>query len=192
MRTVSVKKSVFAGNFSERIVKTAFNVSLGTFRRKRLLEFIKTFSNMGRKFRLFVVFSAGLSKQQSTYPEEQFDEKQLFEKHFLFWSISDNERKNSGRLAISFRLSCQNCALDLRRKNWGQKWKSQLFRLFLVFERKFLGILLNSLLVFVKIAFYVSLGLFWRKSFFNKKSVFYHIRTKSEQFWRFIGTFSAV
>ena len=172
MPTVSVKKSVFAGNFSERIVKSAFNVSIGTLRWKHLLEFIKTFSNMERKFWLFVVFSAGLSKQQSTYPDEQFDEKQLFERRIVVWSFSDNERKNSGRLAIWFRLSCRNCALDLRRKKRGKKWKSQLFRLFLVFERKFFGLLSNSLLGFVKIAFYLSMGLFWIKFLWTKNLYF--------------------
>ena len=80
-----------------------------------------------------------MSKQQSTYPEEQFDEKQLFEKLVLFWSFSDKERKISGRLAIFFRLSCQNCPLDLRRKIWGEKIKSQLFLSFLASERKFLA-----------------------------------------------------
>ena len=87
-----------------------------------------TWSQKVSAFRRF--FSAGLSKQQATYPEEQFDEKQLFEKRILFWSFSDNERKISGRLAFAFRLSCLNCALDLRKKNWEKKWKSQLFRLF--------------------------------------------------------------
>ena len=146
---------------------------------------------MERKFRLFVVFSAGLSKQQSTYPEEQFNEKQLFEKGILFWSFSDNERKVSGRLALCFRLSCQNWAPDLRRKIWVKKWKIQLFSFFLVSERKFLAFLSNSFLGFVKIAFYVSIGLFWIKTFFEQGIFIYHIRTKSEQIWRFIGTFSA-
>ena len=130
MRTVSVKKSVFARIFSDRIVNSAFNVSIGTIRAKYFPEFIQTFSNKQRKFPLFVILSAGLSKQQSTYPDEQFDEKQLFEKRILFWSFSDNERKFSGRLAIAFRLSCQNRALDLRRIIWVKNWKSQLFRLF--------------------------------------------------------------
>ena len=160
MRLVSVKKSVFARNFSDRIVKSAFNVSIGTFRGKYFLEFTERFSDMNESFGCLSLFSAGLSKQQSTYPEEQFDEKQLFEKRIMFLSFSDSERKISGRLAISFRLSCQNCALDPRRKIWGRKWKNWLLSSFLVFEWKFFGLLSNSLLGFVKIAFYVSMGLF--------------------------------
>ena len=175
MRTVSVKQSVYARIFADRVVKSAINVSIGTIRAKSYLEFIKTFSNMERKFRLFVIFFSGLSKQQSTYPDEQFDEKQPFERRIMVWSFSDIERKISGRLAVAFRFSCQNCALDLRRKNWGKKWKSQLFRLFLVFERKFFGRLLFSHLVFVKLAFYVSMGLFRIKSFFEQKIFFFII-----------------
>ena len=62
MRTVSVKKSVFARIFSDRFVKSAFNVSIGTIRAKYFLEFIKTFSNMERKFQLFVIFFSGCVK----------------------------------------------------------------------------------------------------------------------------------
>ena len=112
---------------------------MGTIRAKYFLEFIKTFSNMERNFGCLSFFSAGLSKQQPTYPDEQFDEKELFEKPIMVWSFSDNERKISGRLAITFRLSCQNCALDLRRKIWGKKWKSLVFRLFWYLNGNFLA-----------------------------------------------------
>ena len=49
-------------------------------------------------------------------------------------------------------------------------------------------ILIRSVL---KIAFNVSVGNFWMKFFLNKKSVFYHIRTRSEHFRPLSGTFSA-
>ena len=85
-------------------------------------EVLKTISDLEPEIRLFVVFfSAGLSKQQSTYPEEQFDEKQLLEKRILFWSFSDNERRTSGCLAISFRLSCQSCLLRVGSNFRGEK-----------------------------------------------------------------------
>ena len=96
-------------------------------------------------------------------------------KRILFWSFSDNERKSSGRLAISFRLSCQNCTPDLRRKSWVIKWKSQLFSSFLVIERKCVGLLSNTLLGFVKIAFYLSMGFFSKKKFFGTKNLYFII-----------------
>ena len=90
----------------------------------------KRFRTWSERFGCLSFFSAGLSKQQSTYPDEQFDEKQLFKKRVMLSSFSDNERKISGRLAFSFRLSCQNCALDLRRKIWVKNEIVNFFRLF--------------------------------------------------------------
>ena len=109
MRTMSLKFSDFGRNFSDKIVKPAFYVSIGTFRRKYFLEFIKTFPNMERKFRLFVIFFSGFVKTIIYRSRGTVRWKKLFQKGTFFWSFRENERKISGRLAICFRLSCQNC-----------------------------------------------------------------------------------
>ena len=115
---------------------TCYQWQLGGNIFSNIFKHFRTWSQKVSAFRRF--FSAGWSKQQSTYPEEQFNEKQLFEKRILFWPFSDNERKISGRLAISFWLSCQNCLLRVRRNFWRRKNIGKKIVNF-GFERKFFG-----------------------------------------------------
>ena len=104
--------------------------------------------------------------------------------------ILGQKAKNFWPSGNCFSIELSKLRANIYVEKFEAKMKKSTFSSFLVFERKVFGLLLISLLVFVKIAFYLSVGLVWINCFFlNKKSVFYHIRTKSEQFWRFLGTF---
>ena len=146
---------------------TCYKGQLGEYNFSNVFKHFRTWSQKVSAF--FVFFSACLSKQQSTYPEEQFDEKQLFDKRFLFWSFSDNERKNFWPSGNCFSIELSKLRANIYAEKFQAKMKKSTFSSFLVFERKVFGLLLISLLVFVKIAFYLSMGFVWINCFFEQK-----------------------
>ena len=144
---------------------TCYKGQLGENNFSNVFKHFRTWSQKVSAF--FVFFSACLSKQQSTYPEEQFDEKPLFEKSFLFWSFSDNERKNfrpSGNFfSIELSKLLATCPSEfLEEKNL---WKN-FFCHFWFLNENFLAFCRIFFRGVVKTAIYVSIGKTLRKKNF--------------------------
>ena len=191
MRTVSVKKSVFARFFSNRIVKSAFNVSIGTIRAKYFLEFIKTFSNMERKFQLFVIFFRGFVKTTTYVRRWTVRWKRTIRKTYYGLIIFGQWAKSFWPSGNYFSIEFSKLRARSTKKNLREKMKKSSFSSFLVFERKVFGLLSISLLVFVKIAFYLSMGFVWINCFFEQKIVIlsnsHKERTVLAFSWNFFG-----
>ena len=189
MRTVSVNFLAFGRKFSDRIVKYTFYVSIrmsrGFFR-----SFKNNFGPRAEDSTFRRCFSAGLSKQQSTYPEEQFNGKQLFEKRILFWWFSDNERKFSDRLAIFFawvvKIACYVSVGMFR----GDKTLEKNFFVKFGFWTKILWLLSKFLQGRCKNCLLrVHRKNLKEKRFRRKKIDIYQTLTNSEHFWPLAGNF---
>ena len=129
-------------------------------------------------------FSAGLSTLQSTYPEELVWEKRRI-KHYIFSVILDNWQIFLAFWPISFRLVRQNsmlhvCREFLRDKKIGKDERFQRFWSLNWNSSAFWQILFGGGLS--KLPSTCPSEHFEGKVFLNKRSVFCHIRTRSEHF----------
>ena len=192
MRTVRLKLSAFGRKFSDKIVKPAFYVSIGTFRGKYFLEFIKTFPNMERKFRLFVIFFSEFVKTIIYRSRGTVRWKKLFEKG----TFSDHFRKMSGKFLavwqILFDWVVKNaCYVSVGFYGGEKTSETKFFCQFWFLNENSLAFCRIFFRGVVKFAFYVSIGTNWRKKNSPTKFVFYQTLTNSEHFWHLAGNFQA-
>ena len=114
------KCSTFWKIFFGRVVKTAFDVVIGSFWAnffdKNQILCIILAHWLKLCWLLFDFFPAGLSKMQSTRPEENFEDNSHFWK-ICFWSLSDIAGKTFGPLEKSFHYGCQISVLRVHRKS---------------------------------------------------------------------------
>ena len=106
--------------FFGRVVKTAFDVVIGSFWvnffDKNQILFIILAHWLKLCWVLVEFFPAGLSKMQSTRPEEKFEDSSHFWKS-CFRSLSDIAGKTFGPLEKSFHYGCEISVLRVHRKS---------------------------------------------------------------------------
>ena len=155
--------------FFVKIVKTAFYVSSGTFR-KSCLHWKDIFFLF---FRLSAQNFLQLSQLHGTCPEKDFEEKDFFDKILFLYLFLHFERKFLHCRRI-FCRRCVNCTLGVQRnlleKIVSLRENSDFNEVFLHLKKESFWLLVKFSVKILKTAFYVSRRICWRKIFSSERN----------------------